>query len=156
MCRLHFAVFVLLVASASIAQEHRIPVSVSRKGEDQGGALFVAALNRELSHSIRYQPMSVDGTDKGLRFYVDLATVDLDNGEQERNRKSAVSVVVEDMGFPNSFPVPTKWYHKVIVVDQTTTDKLAKKLLDDMDARWCNYIRSSVGGCPKETPYPTK
>jgi hypothetical protein len=64
-------------------------------------------------------------------------------------------VVIEDMGLPSSFPVVTKWHHKVVVVDPKTTDKMAKELLEDMDARWCTYIKSSVGGCPKEILFPT-
>jgi hypothetical protein len=155
MCRFYIAVCGLLLASGSMAQEGKIPVSVSRTGEDRIGSLFVAALNRELSNSIRYQPMPSEGIDKGLRFYVELATVRLGDTEQGRNKKSAVSVVVEDMGLPSSFPVATKWYHKVVVVDETTTVTVVKQLLKDMDARWCNYIRSSVGGCPKEILYPT-
>jgi hypothetical protein len=39
-----------------------------------------------------------------------------------------VSVVIEEMGLPNSFPVPYKWYHKAVVVDQKTVDKTAKEI----------------------------
>jgi len=46
------------------------------------------------------------------------------------------------------------WYHKVIVVDKNAVGTVAKDLLDDMDARWCNYIKNSVGGCPREKFYP--
>jgi len=146
----------LLLASGSMAQERKISVSLSRTGEDHVGSLFVEALNRELSNSIRYQPMPSEGIDKGLRFYVELATVGLGNSERKSDKRSAVSVVIEDMGLPSSFPVAATWYHKIVVVDQTTTVTAAKELLKDMDARWCNHIRSSVGGCPKEVLYPTK
>jgi hypothetical protein len=84
MSRLRIVVFALLVVSAGIAQDRKVPVSVSRTGGR------------------------------------------------------------------------TKWYHKVLVVDQKTTGKIAKELLEDMDARWCNYIKSSVGGCPKEKLFPTR
>jgi hypothetical protein len=137
-----------------MAQERRIPVSVSRTGVDRVGSLFVAALNRELSHSIRYEPMPTEGIDKGLRFYIELVTVDLSNNGQERGKSSAVSVVIEDMGLPGSFPVATKWYHKVIVFDEKAADKVAEELMEDLDAGWCNHIKSSVGGCPKEKLHP--
>ncbi len=156
MSRFRIAVFVLLLVSGSMAQDRKIPVSVSRMGKDKVGSLLVAALNRELSQSNRYQPMPAQGIDQGLRFYIEVATADVTDGGQKRDNRSAVSVVIEDMGLPSSFPVATKWYHKVLVVDQKTTSKIAKELLEDMNARWCNYIKSSVGGCPKETLYPTK
>jgi hypothetical protein len=155
MCRFQVVVFVLLLAGANSAQERRIPVSVSRKGNDQIGALFVAALNQELKQSAKYRPMPVPQVNTGLRFFVELATVDFDDGTQARDRRSAVSVVAEDMGLPSSWPVATKWYHKVVIIDQKKAGKIAKELLEDMDARWCNYIRNSVGGCPKETLSPT-
>lgn len=54
---------------------------------------------------------------------------------QEGGKKSAVSVVVESMGFPNSYPVPDMWYHKIFVVDQKTADRIAKDFLENLDAR---------------------
>jgi hypothetical protein len=54
------------------------------------------------------------------------------------------------MGRPDSFLVPEMWYNKLIVVNQRQVDETAKKLLEDMHAGWCNTIRNSVGGCPKE------
>jgi hypothetical protein len=119
---LRIAVFGLLVASTSMAQQRKIPVSVSRTGEDKVGTLFVSALNRELSRSTTYQPMSRQGIDKGLRFYIELATIAVDDGHD----KSAVSVVVEDMGLPSSFPVATKWYHKVVLVGPKTAETFAQ------------------------------
>ncbi len=98
--------------------------------------------------------MPTEGIDKGLRFYIEVATVDVARDEQERDKRSAVSVVIEDMGLPNSFPVSTKWYHKVLVGEQKTADNLAKELIEDLDARWCSYLKNSNGGCPKEKLYP--
>jgi hypothetical protein len=47
------------------------------------------------------------------------------------------------------------WYHKLIVVDRGSVDRLAKDLLEDMEARWCAYIRNmGPAGCPKEKLYP--
>jgi len=80
----------------------------------------------------------------------ELATVDLADNDQQRGKSSAVSIVIEDMGLPYSFPVATKWYHKVVVVDRKTADKIAKELIEDMKARWCSYFKSSVDGCPNE------
>src|SRR5712664_86957 len=140
MSRLHIAVFVLLITCASVAQERKIPVSVSRTGEDEVGSHFVAAFDRQLSLSSRYEPTPTKGIDKGLRFYIELMTVDLAGDGQEPGKRSAVSVVIEDMGLPNSYPVSEKWYHKVVVVDQKTADKIAKELIEDLDARWCSYL----------------
>jgi hypothetical protein len=156
MCRQYAAVLALLFACTGAAQERQIiPVSVSRAGKDQVGLLFLAALNRELSHSLRHGPMPANPTNKGLRFYIELVTVDVAENEQQRGNRSAVSVVIEEMGLPNSFPVPNKWYHKAFVVDQNTVDKTAKELIEDMDARWCRYPKNSIGGCPKEKLEPT-
>jgi hypothetical protein len=72
------------------------------------------------------------------------------NGQEAGNR-SAVSLVIEDMGLPNSDPVSENWYHKVALVDHKMTDRIAKELVEDLDARWCSHLESSVGGCPKES-----
>jgi hypothetical protein len=146
MHRLHFTLFALLVASASMAQERKIPVSVSRTGQDRVGTLFLSAFNRELSQSTTFQPMSPAGMPKGLRFYVELATIAVDDG----HNTSALSVVVEDMGLPSSYPVATKWYHKLVLIDPKTTDSVAQGLVEDIAAHWCNTIRNSVGNCPRE------
>jgi hypothetical protein len=146
MYRLRIALFGLLVASTSTAQQRKIPVSVLRTGDDKVGTLFVSALNRELSRSTTHQPMSPQGIDKGLRFYIELATIAVDEGHDT----SAVSVVVEDMGLPSSFPVATKWYHKVVLVGPKTAETVAQELVADIDAHWCNSIKSSIGNCPKE------
>ena len=152
----HLAVLAPLMVCTVLAQQSKTPVSVSHIGEDQFGSLFVAALNRELSQSAKYERMAGPDVNKGLRFYVELVTVDVADDRRERGKRSAASVVIEDMGLPNTFPVATKWYHKVIVVDQQTAANIAKELVEDLDARWCNTIISSVGRCPKEKLYPTK
>jgi len=146
MSRPHIAAFALLLSSLSMAQPHKIPVSVLRTGDDKVGSLFVAALNREVSRSTIYAPTPREGNEKGLRFYIELATVTVGDGHDT----SAVSVVVEDMGLPNSFPVATKWYHKILLVNSKTSDALARELVQDIEAHWCNTIRNSVGNCPKE------
>jgi hypothetical protein len=154
MTRLIAVVFVLLIPCASSAQERRIPVSVSRTGQDQVGSLFAAALKRELSHSKQYEPMFTGGINTGFRLYVDLITVDVADKELEQGKRSVVSIVIQDFGLPNSYPVANMWYHKVVVVDKNAVGEIAKDLLEDMNARWCNYIKNSVVGCPKEKLYP--
>ena len=47
------------------------------------------------------------------------------------------------------------WYHKVFLVNGNHLDKLAQQFIADMDAHWCNHIKSSVGNCPKETLPPS-
>ena len=108
------------------------------------------AVELELSQSVRYTPVDAGEIKNGLRFYMGLVTVDPAESEKDRGKRSVVSIVIEDFGLPDSYPVPDMWYHKVVVVDQKTAGKVAKDLLDDMDARWCNYIRNSVGGCSRE------
>ena len=73
---------------------------------------------------------------------------------QAQGKRSVVSVVIEEFGVPNSYPVATMWYHKAIIVDKNLVGTIAKDLLYDMDARSCSHNKSSVGGCPKEKFYP--
>jgi hypothetical protein len=150
MKRLLVVALALVVPFAGMAQERKTAVSVTHKGQDQIGSLFVAAFNQELLHSARYEPMASEGAKNGLRFYVDITTVDVATDVPKRGQDSAISVVIEEMGFPNSFPVPDMWYHKLVIVDRKTAEKVAKELLGDLDAAWCNHITNSVGGCPKE------
>lgn len=154
MMRLIALVFALLIPSTSSYQERRIPVAVSRTGQDQVGKLFAAALKQELSDSMQYAPIHAEGIKNRLRFYIDLGTVDVVDNEPEQGKRSVVSVVVQDMGSPNSYPVAVIWYHKVVVVDRNAVGKIAKDLVEDIDARWCSYNKNSVGGCPKEKLYP--
>jgi hypothetical protein len=60
------AAFVLLIPVAAVAQERKTPVAVGHTGKDQVGMLFAEALNRELSHSVLYEPMKKN--EKGFRF----------------------------------------------------------------------------------------
>jgi hypothetical protein len=142
------AAFALLVASTVTAQERKTPVSVAHTGKDAVGTLFAEAFKKELLHSVRYESMK--GDEKGFRFYVDMITVDVADTESDQGTKSVASVVIQDMSYPSSFPVANMWYHKVIVVNRGQVDDTAKNLLEDIDARWCNYIHNSVGGCPQE------
>lgn len=139
---------VLLFAFSAVAQQAKIPVSVGHTGKDRVGILFVDAFKRELSHSPSYQP--INENEKGLRFFVDFITVDVSDVPAEEGKRSVVSVVIEQMGLPNSFPVSDMWFHKVISVNRSAVDATAKELLEDIDARWCTYLKNSPGGCPSE------
>jgi hypothetical protein len=154
MTRLIAIFLLLLVPCADFARESRTVVSVSRIGQDLVGSRFEAALNQELSRSTRYKQQHTEGVTTRREFHIDLVTVDAAYNKLEQGKKSVVSVVIEDFGVLNTYPVATMWYHKVITVDENSVDSVAKDLLDDMDARWCNYIKNSVGGCPKEKFYP--
>jgi hypothetical protein len=147
-------ILAMLVPCASLAQEQRIPVSVSRSGQDQVGSLFAKALEQELSRSTRYALSDPGRAKNGLSFYIDLITVDPAGSETEQGKRCVVSIVIQDFGLPNSYPVADMWYHKVIQLDRNAVAKIAKELLEDMDARWCQYVKNSVGGCPKETLPP--
>jgi hypothetical protein len=148
MKRLLILATALLFASTGVAQQPKIPVSVEHTGKDRVGILFVEAFKRELSHSSRYQPMNEN--EKGLRFFVDFITVDASDIPAEEGKRSVVSVVIEQMGLPNSFPVSDMWFHKVLSVNRSAVDATAKELLEDIDARWCTYLKDSPGGCPNE------
>ena len=144
----------LLIPRASFAQELRIPVHVSHTGGDSVGSMFDEALKRALTHSTRYMPKYSEQAQNKFELYVELVSVDVAENKSDEGKRSVVSVVIEEFGLPNSYPVATMWYHKVIAVDKNSVGTVAKDLLDDMAARWCNYIKSSVGGCPKEKFYP--
>ena len=146
--RIFVVAVALLIPLAAAAQPLKTPVSLGHTGKDQVGSLFVEAFSRQLSRSPRYESMSE--SEKGFRFFVDFITVDAADMTPEKGKRSAVSVVIEQMGLPNSFPVADMWYHKIIVVDRRTVDATAKELLEDMTARWCSYLKDSVGGCAKK------
>jgi len=99
-------------------------------------------------------PDTPEGATTKFEFHIDLSTADVSDSKTERGERSAVSVVIEDFGLPNSYPVEAMWYHKVIIVDRDSVGTVAKDLLFDMDARWCSYLKDSIGGCPKEKFYP--
>jgi len=90
---------------------------------------------------------------RGFRLNVKISTLDVSSPGQAEH-SSAASVVVEEMGRPNSWPVPFMWYHKVFLVKGDRLDELAQQFISDMDAHWCNTIRNSVGNCPKESIPP--
>jgi hypothetical protein len=59
----------------------KVPVSASRKGNDQVGALLLPAIHQELSKSTAYsfrrdEPVSDAPEKKGLEFFIELATAD--------------------------------------------------------------------------------
>ena len=143
-----------VIPYTSFAQESRTPVSVSHIGQDSVGSLFEVALKQELSRSSRYMPRNSEAVKTKPEFFIELSTVDVADNKSEQGKRSVVSVVIEDFGRPDSYPVATMWYHKVVVVDKDSVGTLAKDLLYDMDARWCSYIKNSIGGCPKEKFYP--
>jgi hypothetical protein len=116
--------------------------------------MFEGALKRALTDSTRYMPKYSEQAQNKFELYVELVSVDVAENKPDEGKRSVVSIVIEEFGLPNSYPVATMWYHKVIAVDKNSVGTVAKDLLDDMDARWCNYIKNSVGGCPKEKFYP--
>jgi len=156
-----------LFSVGTVAQRAIIktPVSVSRTGNDEVGSLLVAAITQELSKSPRYELMhgepasdsaklglKVSGgpKEKGLEFFVELATADVAPNEHQRGTSSAISIVIESMGLPNSWPVPSMWYHKIVITNRQTVNAIAKQFVIDMDAHWCNTIMNSTGACPEE------
>jgi hypothetical protein len=146
-----FTLFLILLIPATVAaSDRRIPITVNQRGSDQVGSLFATAFNRELSHSTRYGFAPSGVNPRGVEFYVDIISADAAVEASEKGKRSIISLVIQEMGLPNSYPVSTMWYHKVISVDRQTVDKSAKDFLYDIDASFCNYGKNSVGGCPKE------
>ncbi len=94
------------------------------------------------------------GPVKGFQFDMDMITTDAGDTAAEQGKRAVVSVVVEDMGLPNSFPVANMWYHKAFIVDRRSVDQIAGELLEDLDAGWCRYIKNSIAGCAKEKLEP--
>jgi hypothetical protein len=133
----------------------KVPVSASSKGNDEVGALLLPAIHQELSKSTAYsfrrdEPVSDAPEKKGLEFFIELATADAATNEQKHGSTSLVSIVIESMGLPNSWPVPDAWYHKIVIAKREAIKLIAKQFVSDMDAHWCNTMKSSVGGCPEE------
>jgi hypothetical protein len=77
-----------------------VPVYLSHEGKDKIGMQFVADLRRELSKSNRLNPAS-DLMGQGLRFYVDISTLDI---SAESRAQSVASIVIEEMGLPTAIP----------------------------------------------------
>jgi len=152
MNRVSIVVFALMVPLTVGAQDKKLPVSIKHFGKDQVGGLFAEAFEREVSNSSAYKRTSEQG--RGPEFYVELISVEPGATLSQQGRKSVISIVIQSFGFPNTFPVSDMWYHKVIVVDRHEVGKMAKVVLEDLNARWCNYIKSSVGGCPRERIEP--
>ena len=150
MWRLLLCGVVLIIVSTAEAEKAKIPISVSRMGDDAAGALFADALTQEISHSTVYRPMANGIENQGVRYYIELVTLAVSGQTQASDRKSVISVVIQQMGQPNSFPVAELWYHKAFVVTRSTTSSFAKELIKDMGATYCNVIKNSVGNCPPE------
>jgi len=91
---------------------------------------------------------SRDIVSRGPKFFIEMASVDVSSRGQNKGERAAVSVVIEAALADRE--TPWKWYHKIIIVDREDVGNMAERLVKDMDARWCNEIRSSRGGCPKE------
>jgi hypothetical protein len=153
-----------LFCAGTVAQQlMKVPVSVSRKGNDEVGARLLAAINQELSTSTtdslrRDEPLShsaklrfkvSDAPEKrGLEFFIEWQRLMLQR--TNRNMEALPPYPSSSMGLPNSWPVPDAWYHKIVITKREAIKLIAKQFVTDMDAHWCNTIKSSVGGCPEE------
>jgi hypothetical protein len=132
-----------------------IPVYIDSRGvKDETGSRFVFALKRVLSNSQVHDLGAADVDDRRLQFFLELVTIDL-VPIAKASKMSVASVAIEEMYLPNSYPVATMWYHKVFLLNDSKLDELARQFVADMDAHWCNHIKSSVGNCPKESIPPT-
>jgi len=156
------ALLLVLAASCSLssqtvskqAPKSTVPVYVSHAGQDVIGNDFVDAVKRALSKSEKYKVDSpnVAAHERGFQLHLDVVTLEVASAENQQ--ASVASVTAEEMGLPNSWPVQVMWYHKAFLVKADRLDELAQKFIADMDAHWCNYIKNSVGNCPKETIPP--
>lgn len=127
---------------------------VTHAGQDAAGTQFVDAVKRALSRSGKYKLANPNDSahESGFRLYLDITTLDVASATAEQT--SVASVVIQEMGLPNSWPVPFMWYHKAFLLKVNRLDELAQQFVADMDAHWCNTIKSSIGNCPKESIYP--
>jgi hypothetical protein len=141
---------ILIAQSAGLGEKPKIPVSIDHKGDDSVGILFESALKQEISVSSRYRLLQDAKDNHELRFYVQILTDDRAEAKSTAGKSSSVSIVIEAMGFPNSYPVPDMWYHKLISVNRRDVPRMAKLFLEDMEASWCNEIKDSALGCPKQ------
>ena len=131
-----------------------MPVYVTHAGQDATGIQFVDAVKRALSKSDKYKLANPNdsATYRGFKLHLDIATLDVASATAEH--PSVASIVIEEMGLPNSWPVPFMWYHKAFLVKANRLDELAQLFIADMDAHWCNTIKNSIGNCPKESISP--
>jgi hypothetical protein len=136
------------------AARSAVPVYVTHAGQDATRVQFVDAVKRALSQSDKYKLANPNDSahERGFRLYLDIATLDVASTTAEH--PSVASVVIEEMGLFNSWPVPFMWYHKTFLVKANRLDELAQQFVADMDAHWCNHIKSSIGNCPKESISP--
>ena len=149
---------VLAVAPIGHTQSVRprkiIPVYIDPRGiRDETGQQFLLALKRALSESQGHDLGAADVDDRRLQFFLQLVTIDPGPITKAANTSFA-SITIEEMYRPNSYPVATMWYHKAFLLDRSKLDEIARQFVRDMDAHWCNYIKSSVGNCPKESIPP--
>lgn len=129
--------------------ESKILVYISHQGEDRIGAQFVAAIKQELSKSNKFEiASSKTAVEKRVRFYIDISTIEA--GSSHSEQVSAASAVIEEMGLPNSYPVPFKWYHKIFLLEGRNVKEMSSKFVEDVDAHWCSTATNSVGTCPQE------
>jgi len=156
-------VAVLLMTGAELASSQvsskgifnsKTLVYVSHHGEDRTGTQFLAAVKQELSKSSEFEVAYSEAyVQKRLRFYMEISTIEAT--PDRSGNLSAVSVVIENMGLPNSYPVRFKWYHKVFLVETSKVNEMSRQFVADMGAHWCNTITNAVGNCPKELLFPT-
>lgn len=129
----------------------KTPVYLFHNGSDKIGSEFFEAIKHEFAASGVYKVgvNEASAYDRAFRFYIELTTVEVPSSVGNRG-VSAASVVIEEMGLPNSYPVANKWYHKLFLVGQGESPETARVFVKDVDASWCRHIKNWVEGCPKE------
>jgi hypothetical protein len=139
--------FLSLVSIAS-AQMAKTSVSVRQTGNDTVGPLLKQAVQDEIK-KLGYP--DAHQANNGFRYFIELIT--LDTAETKDGGSSFVSVVISSMT-PGGWPTPDQWYHKVILVNRAEVPQIAARIIKDMNASWCNVIKSSLTPCPAEEPWP--
>jgi len=139
----------------SVRPRKIIPVYIDPRGvRDETGQQFLLALKRALSESQGHDLGAADVDDRRLQFFLQLVTIDLARPDYQGCQHVVRVITIEEMYRPNSYPVATMWYHKAFLLDHSKLDEIARQFVSDMDAHWCNHIKSSVGNCPKESIPP--
>lgn len=144
----------LLLVSIASAQMAKTSVSVRQTGNDVVGQLLKQAVQDEIKKS----GYPADQAKNGFRHFIELISVDAHEMKEDAHKTkdgelSFVSVVISSMT-PGGGPIRDQWYHKVILVKRAEVPQIAARIVNDMEASWCNEIKNSLTPCPAEEPWP--
>ena len=141
---------------AGTALGHGQPVYLTERVFENAGPVgpeFVTAAKRELQRSPAYELVPARETPaRGILFHLHIV-VNCQFDDCPRERKAMAFVSIETLGRV-AWPLPDQWYSKMFVVKRGDVNQVAKRLLQDVAARWCGMSHynspAAMAGCPKE------